>query len=138
MELWELVKLNDDHALFDDVVTVDSAQLLPHGVLASCKWILRQSRLAELEALRTGFTSYVDVTTQLRLLPSPDVMLVVQGRYTLSAEQLVGEIEWPDTAEAQAADEGTSVAEAAEFPPGSTTCELLRCTGASLKPRIVH
>ena len=47
----------------------------------------------------------MDVTTQLRLLPSPDVMLVVQGRYTLSAEQLVGEIEWPDTAEAQAADD---------------------------------
>ena len=133
--LGDLLKLNDDHELVNEPVTVDS---MPYGIVASCKWILQQSRLAELEALRTGFTSYVDVTTQLRLLPSPDVMLVVQGRYTLSAEQLVGEIEWPDTAEAQAADEGTSVAEAAEFPPGSTTCELLRCTGASLKPRIVH
>ena len=35
----------------------------------------------------------VDVTTQLRLLPSPDVMRLVQGRpTTLSAEQLIGEI----------------------------------------------
>tara|TARA_B100000795_G_scaffold212047_1_gene165701 strand:- start:125 stop:784 length:660 start_codon:yes stop_codon:yes gene_type:complete len=71
----------------------------------------------------------VDVTKQLRLLPSPDVMLFVQGRpATLSAEQLIAEIEWPDTAEAQDkdSDEGLSVAETAGFPHNSTTCELLR------------
>ena len=71
----------------------------------------------------------VDVTTQLRLLPSPDVMRLVQGRpATLSAEQLIAEFEWPDTAEAQKVKEGDehSVAEEAGFPSDSTTCELLR------------
>ena len=68
------------------------------------------------------------MTKQLRLLPSPDVMLFVQGRpATLSAEQLIAEIEWPDTAEAQIKDgDEDSVAEMAEFPSDSTTCELLR------------
>ena len=59
-------------------------------------------------------------------------MLLVQGRpATLSAEQLIAEIEWPDTAEAQVkkahGDENFTVAEKANFP-GSTTCELLRRT----------
>ena len=72
----------------------------------------------------------MDVTTQLRLLPSPDVMLLVQGRpATLSAEQLIAEIEWPDTAEAQVkkahGDDDSTVAEKANFA-GSMTCELLR------------
>ena len=70
----------------------------------------------------------VDVTTQLRPLPSPDVMRLVQGRpATLSAEQLIGEIEWPDTAEAQEVKEGDehSVAEEAASSD-STTCEPLR------------
>ena len=57
-------------------------------------------------------------------------MLLVQGRpATLSAEQLIAEIEWPDTAEAKVkkahGDEDSTVAEMANFP-GSTTCELLR------------
>ena len=79
---------------------------------------MRESRLAQLQALRNGFTCYVDVTTQLRPLPSPDVMQVVQGRpATLSAEQLIAEIEWPDTDEAKIKDgDEDSVAEVAEFP----------------------
>lgn len=71
----------------------------------------------------------MDVTTQLRLLPSPDVMRLVQGRpATLSAEQLIAEFEWPDTTEARKVKEGDehSVAEEAGFPSDSTTCELLR------------
>ena len=76
----------------------------------------------------------MDVTKQLRLLPSPNVMLFVQGRpATLSAEQLIAEIEWPDTAEAQVkkahGDEDSTVAEKANFA-GSMTCELLRRTEA--------
>ena len=124
-EFGDLVKLDDGHELVDEPVTVD---ILPRAIVASARWVLRESRLAQLQALRKGFTCYVDMTTQLRLLPSPDVMLVVQGRpATLSAEQLIAEIEWPDTAEAQIKDgDEDSVAEMAEFPSDSTTCELLR------------
>ena len=127
MDLGDLVKLRDGHELFKKPMTVDN---LPHAIVASSRWVLQGSRLAQLQALRKGFTCYVDMTTQLRLLPSPDVMLVVQGRAVdiLSAEQLIAEIEWPHTLEAQAkdSDEGLSVAEEAGFPPDSTTCELLR------------
>ena len=80
----------------------------------------------------------MDVTTQLRLLPSPDVMRLVQGRpVTLSAEQLIAEIEWPDTTDAQKVKDGEdhSVAERAGFEPDSTTCELLRL--AEPPPRIL-
>ena len=133
MAIGELVKLDppgadhDGHELFREQATVDN---LPRAIVASARWVLRESRLPELQALRKGFTYYVDVTTQVRPLPSPDVMLVVQGLApdTLSAEQLIAQIEWPDTAEAQAKedDEELSVAEAAGFPSDSTTCALLR------------
>jgi len=133
--LGDIVELNEGHRLANEIVTVDN---LPNAIVASSRWILRESRLAQLEAIRRGFTCYVDVTTQLRLLPSPDVMLVVQGRPDmLSAEQLIAQIEWPDTTEAQTVKDGEdhSVAEKAEFPPDSTTCELLR--RAEPPPRIL-
>ena len=72
-------------------------------------------------------------------MPSPDVMLIVQGRPDmLSAEQLIAQIEWPDTTDAQKVKDGEdhSVAEKAEFPPDSTTCELLR--RASPTPNHAH
>ena len=133
--LREIVKLPDGHELSDQPVTVDN---LPCAIVASSRWILRESRLAQLQALRNGFTCYVDVTTQLRPLPSPDVMQVVQGRpATLSAEQLIAEIEWPDTDEAKIKDgDEDSVAEVAEFPLDSTTCMLLR--RAEPPPRTVY
>ena len=80
------------------------------------------------------------MTTQLRLLPSPDVMRLVQGRPApLSAEQLIGEIEWPDTAEAQEVKEGDehSVAEEAGFPHllyMSQAQPFSRCTWATSSP----
>ena len=134
-ELGDIVELNEGHRLANEIVTIDN---LPHAIVESSRWILRESRLAQLEAMRRGFTCYVDVTTQLRLLPSPDVMLVVQGRPDmLSAEQLIAQIEWPDTTDAQTIKDGEdhSVAERAGFEPDSTTCELLRL--AEPPPRIL-
>jgi hypothetical protein len=131
----DIVELNEGHRLANKIVTIDN---LPNAIVASSRWILRESRLAQLEAMRRGFTCYVDVTTQLRLLPSPDVMLVVQGRPDmLSAEQLIAQIEWPDNTDAQKVKDGEdhSVAERAEFPPDSKTCELLR--RAEPPPRIL-
>ena len=126
-KLCDIVLLNEGHRLANEIVTVDN---LPNAIVASSRWILRESRLAQLEAMRRGFTCYVDVTTQLRLMPSPDVMLVVQGRPDmLSAEQLIAQIEWPDTTDAQKVKDGEdhSVAERAEF---SARLEDVRATQA--------
>ena len=56
MTFSELVPLPEGHALYDEPVTVDN---LPHAVVESSKWLLRGSRLPQLEALRRGFTRHV-------------------------------------------------------------------------------
>ena len=54
--LADIVKLPDGHELSDEPVTIDN---LPHAVLATSQWVLRESRLPQLQALRHGFTRYV-------------------------------------------------------------------------------
>ena len=56
MTFSELVPLPEGHALYDEPVTVDN---LPLAVVESSKWLLRGSRLPQLEALRRGFTRHV-------------------------------------------------------------------------------
>ena len=56
MTFSELVPLPEGHALYDEPVTVDN---LPRAVVESSKWLLRGSRLPQLEALRRGFTRHV-------------------------------------------------------------------------------
>jgi hypothetical protein len=51
-----IVELPEGHELYDEPVTVDN---LPRAVVASSKWLLRGSRLPQLEALRRGFTRHV-------------------------------------------------------------------------------
>ena len=51
-----IIELPEGHALYDEPVTVDN---LPHAVVESSKWLLRGSRLPQLEALRRGFTRHV-------------------------------------------------------------------------------
>ena len=47
MVLGDIIKLNQDHELFGQPPAVDN---LPRAIVASCRWVLRESRLAELHA----------------------------------------------------------------------------------------
>ena len=57
LPLGEIVKLHEQHELFNELPTVDN---LPHAIVESCRWILCESRRVELEALRDGFTCHVN------------------------------------------------------------------------------
>ena len=56
MAFRDIVKLPDSHELSDQPVTVDN---LPRAVLATSQWVLRESRLPQLQALRHGFARHV-------------------------------------------------------------------------------
>ena len=87
---------NDDHDS-DVQVGLDvalSERNVAAAVLAGCKARLLGSRRDALEALRDGFSSLVDLSVQLAPLHTGELMLMVQGRVSISAQQLDDCFDW--------------------------------------------
>ena len=95
-----------------------TAANLPRAVVAGCRRRLLVGREAALRSLRAGFTEYVDLTLQLAALSCDDMLRMVQGRLTISPDELVSCVTWPDASAQAAAD--------ARFPAGSRVHEYLR------------
>ena len=64
------------------------------AVLAGCKARLLGGRRDALEALREGFVGFVDLSVQLAPLPTSELLLMVQGRLSISAQQLDDCFDW--------------------------------------------
>lgn len=64
------------------------------AVLAGCKARLLGGRRDALEALREGFSGFVDLSVQLAPLPTSELLLMVQGRVSISAQQLDECFDW--------------------------------------------
>eukprot|EP00966_Prymnesium_polylepis_P155787 3599076-Prymnesium_polylepis.2 len=84
----------------DDVALTH--ETLPAAVLAGCRWQLLGCRREALVALRRGFVEFVDLSLQLAPLDTSELMLMVQGRVDISAEELIGWFAWPDASPAAA------------------------------------
>lgn len=72
------------------------------AVVVGCRHSLLLSREPELRALRDGFSYALDLSLQLAPHPCDAVMLLVQGKHSISARDLLGCIAWdaPDSSPA--------------------------------------
>ena len=137
---------------FDEQDSDDSAltsETLPAAVLAGCRWQLLGCRREALAALRHGFVEFVDLSMQLAPLYTSELMLMVQGRVEIRAEELIGCFAWPDSSPDAASTAGfVDVAHAAAASnilralfgdeasfPASRRLKLLQfCTGLRALP----
>ena len=90
-----------DHPRKDEPV---SAENVTEAIIAGCKHLLWGCREVQLLALRAGFSttrdfsSPLDLVSQLQPFPTPELMLLVQGRTEpVTVAELVEQcIKWPD------------------------------------------
>ena len=104
----------------EEDVPVDATNL-DAAVLAGCRHRLLTVRKGSLQALREGFTQLLDLSVQLAPLSAEQLALLVRGRVSFSASELVECFEWPQLTEAEAEAEKKAEEEAkVQGKPGAT------------------
>lgn len=77
----------------DDDLCTDNA---PSAIVAGCRRRLLTDRMQALSALREGFVQNYDISLQLGCLSSDELVLMLQGKSSISVRELLDAIEWPD------------------------------------------
>jgi len=101
----------DDKLEKDDPISSDN---LGCAIVAGCRRRLVGDRQAALCALRDGFRSFdkIDLTLQLASLSCDDMLRLVQGKLSMSSEDLISCVDWEKSKQG--------------FPEGSRACEFFR------------
>ena len=84
--------------LFSDSLPPDllTSTTVSSAVIAGCRRKLLTERLNELQALRNGFTfgGRLDLTRQLAPIPTAQLLVLIQGKVILSADDIASCFDW--------------------------------------------